>query len=120
MINFTETAILLYRQLFGTPKLAGQLADGVKTVLDGNSAVAITEACISEVAVLADDYIHHAGALAWLSEQQRVSTNFFDEKLSIQYADSARGALASVIGVTQSGHRSTVFLMPLNFPLVRT
>ncbi|NOQ79733.1 MAG: hypothetical protein GQ546_10075 [Gammaproteobacteria bacterium] len=110
MLNLTETAIRLYRQLFGSPELAGQLADGIETVLDGNTAIAVTEACITEVAALGGGFVEQGAALAWLSEQQRVSTNLFDEQLSVQQADSPRGALASAMGVTLSGHRSTVFL----------
>ncbi|MCW8932696.1 MAG: hypothetical protein OQL19_20975 [Gammaproteobacteria bacterium] len=110
MLNLTETAIRLYRQIFGSPEFAGQLVGGIETVLDGNTAIAVTEACISEVAALGGGFLEQGAALAWLSEQERVSNNFFDEKLSVQYADSPRGALASAIGVTLSGHRSTVFL----------
>jgi len=110
MKNFTSSAIRLYRQLFGSPELAGQLADGVDTVLDGNTAIAMTEACITETAVLGGGFSESGAAFAWLSEQQRVHYNLFDEKLSVQHADSPRGALAGAIGVTLSGHRSTVFL----------
>lgn len=110
MLNLTETAIRLYRQLFGSPEFAGQLADGIETVLDGNTAIAVTEACMTEVAALGGGFLEQGAALAWLSEQQRIANNLFDEKLSVQYADSPRGALASAIGVSLSGHRSTVFL----------
>ncbi|RKZ95519.1 MAG: hypothetical protein DRQ43_05350, partial [Gammaproteobacteria bacterium] len=110
MLNLTETAIRLYRQLFGSPELAGLIADGLETVLDGNTAIAVTEACITEVAALGGGFLQQGAALAWLSEQQRVSRNIFGEQLSVQQADSPRGALASAIGVTLSGHRSTVFL----------
>ncbi|MCP3851189.1 MAG: hypothetical protein GY694_13260, partial [Gammaproteobacteria bacterium] len=110
MLNLTETAIRLYRQIFGSPEFAGQLADGIETVLDGHTAVAVTEACITEVAALGSGFIEQGAALAWLSEQQRLTHNLFNEKLSVQYADSPRGALASAMGVTLSGHRSTVFL----------
>lgn len=110
MLNFTTTAIRIYRQIFGTPEFAGQLADGIETVLDGNTAIAVTEACITEVAALGGGFLQQGAALAWLSEQQRINCNLFAEKLTLQQADSARGALASAMGVTQSGHRSTLFL----------
>ncbi len=110
MLNFTETAIRLYRQLFGSPELAGQLPDGIDTVLDGHTAIAVTEAGITETAVLGSSFLEQGAALAWLAEQQRVSSNFFNQRLSIQDAESARAALAVVMGLTQSGHRSTVFL----------
>ncbi len=108
--SLTETSIRLYRQLFGSPDLAGQLADGIETVLDGNTAIAVTEACISEVAAVSNSFLTQGAALAWLAEQQRVANNLFAQPLSVQQADSPRGALASAIGVCQSGHRSTVFL----------
>ncbi|MFK5984917.1 MAG: hypothetical protein QM479_05785 [Pseudomonadota bacterium] len=110
MIKFNQTAIRLYLKLFGSPEQAGQLAYGIETVLDGNTAIAVTEACITEVAVLGGGFSEPLAALAWLSEQQRVSSNLFDQKLSVQHADSPRGALAIAMGITMSGHRSTVFL----------
>ncbi len=110
MLNFTTAAIRIYRQIFGTPELAGRLADGIETVLDGNTAIAVTEACITEVAALGGGFLEQGAALAWLSEQQRINCNLFAEKLTVQQADSARGALASAMGVTLSGHRSTLFL----------
>ncbi len=108
--DLTTTAIRLYRQLFGSPDKLGQLPDGIETVLEGHTAIAVTEACISEVVALSSSFIAQGSALAWLSEQQRVRNNVFDQPLSIQQADSPRGALASAMGITQSGHRSTVFL----------
>ena len=99
MLNFTNTAIRLYRQLFGTPELAGQLADGIETVLDGNTAIAVTEACMTEVCTLGHGFMQQGAAFAWLAEQQRIHNNLFNEQLSVQYADSARGALASAIRV---------------------
>ncbi len=114
MLNFTETAIRLYRQFFSTPDAGGLLADDIETVLDGNTAIAVTEACFTEVAALGSGFIEQGAALAWLSEQQRISKNLFDEKLTVLQADSARGALASAIGVTMSGHRSSVFLNAQN------
>ena len=108
--NLTETAIRLYRQLFGSPERIGQLADGVDTVLDGRTAVAITEACFSEVLTFGGEFLTQTSVLAWLSEQERVTSNLFDDALSVQKADSPRGALASAIGVSLSGHRSSIFL----------
>ena len=110
MLNLTDTAIRLYRQLFGSPELAGQLHDGLQTVLDGNTAIAITEAGITEVAAMGGSFLQQGAPLTWLAEQQRLTKNFFGEALSVQQADSPRGALASAMGVSLSGHRSTVFL----------
>ncbi|MCW8841625.1 MAG: 4Fe-4S binding protein [Gammaproteobacteria bacterium] len=106
MPSFTETAIKLYRQLFGTPAMAGQLADGIETVLDGNTAVAIAEACIADTAALGNN----SAGIAWQSEQQRNGSNMFGALLHSHDAESPRGALAAATGLAMAGRRATLFL----------
>ena len=110
MPSFTETAIRLYRRLFGTPALAGQLSDGVETVLDGNTAVAITEACIADSAGLGAGFPDDGAGLAWRSEQQRAGNNMFGGLLHSHEAEGARGALAAATGMAMAGQRAAVFL----------
>ncbi len=110
MPSFTETAIRLYRRLFGTPALAGQLPDGVETVLDGNTAVAITEACIADSAGFGAAFPAEGAGLAWRSEQQRTGNNMFGGLLHSHEADGARGALAAASGMSMAGQRAAVFL----------
>lgn len=110
MPSFTETAISLYRRLFGTPAMAGQLPDGVETVLDGHTAVAITEACIADSAGLGASFPGDGAALAWRSEQQRSGSNMFGGLLHSHEAEGARGALASATGMSMAGQRAAVFL----------
>jgi len=110
MPSFTETAIRLYRRLFGTPALAGQLPDGVETVLDGNTAVAITEACIADSAGLGAAFPADSAGLAWRSEQQRSGSNMFGGLLHSHEAEGARGALAAATGMSMAGQRAAVFL----------
>jgi pyruvate-ferredoxin/flavodoxin oxidoreductase len=110
MPSFTETAIRLYRRLFGTPALAGQLPDGVETVLDGNTAVAITEACIADSAGLGAAFPADGAGLAWRAEQQRTGSNMFGGLLHSHEAEGARGALAAASGMSMAGRRAAVFL----------
>lgn len=110
MPSFTETAIKLYRRLFGTPAVAGQLADGISTVLDGNTAVAITEACIADTAALCGTAFGSGAGVAWQSEQQRSGNNMFGGMLDSHDAEGARGAIAAATGLAMTGQRGTVFL----------
>ncbi len=110
MPNFTETAIRLYSRLFGSPELAGQLPDGVETVLDGNTAVAITEAAIADSAALGGGFPGSGANTAWQAEQQRQHSNMFGGQLGHVDTESGRGALAAAIGLAMSGQRATAFL----------
>lgn len=115
MPSFTETAIRLYRRLFGSPAMAGQLPDGVETVLDGNTAVAITEACIADSASLGAAFPADGTGLAWRSEQQRAGSNMFGGLLHSHEAEGARGALAAASGMGMAGRRAAVFLASQEF-----
>ncbi len=110
MPNFTEVAIKLYSRFFGSPELAGQLPDGVETVLDGNTAVAIAEAAIADSAALAGGFPGNGANTAWQAEQQRNRRNMFGTQLGSIDAESGRGALAAAIGLSLSGQRATAFL----------
>ncbi len=110
MMNLTETAIRLYQRLFGSPDLAGVIEDGIETVLDGNSAVAITEAGISDSASLGGSFPAGSAGLAWLSEQQHLGRNYYKRPLASHNAEDARGSLATAMGLAMSGQRTTAFL----------
>lgn len=105
MPSFTDTAISLYRRLFGTPEMAGRLADGIETVLDGDTAVAIAEACIADTAA-----ISNGGGVAWLSEMERNGRNMLGGTLGSLDSESPRGALAAATGLAMAGQRATLFL----------
>ncbi|MCW8918843.1 MAG: 4Fe-4S binding protein [Gammaproteobacteria bacterium] len=110
MPHFTETAIKLYSRLFGTPQMSGQLPDGVETVLDGNTAVAITEAAIADSAALGGDFPGNGANTAWRAEQQRNLRNMFGGQLGQLDTESGHGALAAAIGLALGGQRATAFL----------
>ncbi|MCP4042883.1 MAG: hypothetical protein GY731_13155, partial [Gammaproteobacteria bacterium] len=65
MPSISNTAIRLYRRLFGVPDGYERKDSGVETVLDGNGAVAITEAGISEVAAHGGTFPADGADLAW-------------------------------------------------------
>jgi pyruvate-ferredoxin/flavodoxin oxidoreductase len=110
MPSFTEVAIRLYSRFFGSPELAGQLPDEVETVLDGNTAVAITEAAIADSAALGGGFPGSGANTAWQAEQQRNHSNMFGGQLGHVATESGRGALAAAIGLALGGQRATAFL----------
>ena len=82
----------------------------IKTVLDGNTAVAAVEACISEAAGLGASFPADSADFAWQAEQDYKGTNCFGDALIHRKTESARGALSAAIGLSMSGTRATTFL----------
>ncbi len=110
MPSFDNTVIRLYKKFFGVPHGAVQTDDGVETVLDGNSAVAISEACIADTAALGTSFPDNASKLVWEAEQERQTTNVFGGILDTHEGEGPRGSLAAAMGMTASGLRATTFL----------
>lgn len=109
MPELNSMAIRLYRRLFGAK--AGDLPeDGVQTVLDGSSAVAVTEAGIAECAALGSSFPGDGAGLAWRSEQEQRKSNVFGELLASWDTEGGRGSLAAAMGLAMSGQRATAFL----------
>ncbi len=106
MPSFSNSVLRLFQRLFDSNKNKPQL--GIKTVLDGNTAVAVIETCIAETAGLGTSA--DAASYAWQVEQQQRQRNCLDKDLSSHDAESARGALAAAIGLSMSGTRTTTFL----------
>jgi pyruvate-ferredoxin/flavodoxin oxidoreductase len=107
---FDEITIRLYRRLFGAPA-TGIPANGANTVLDGNTAVALTEMGICDAAALGGTYPATGAESAWrqgLAGQP--STRGSNTAPMIQQAEGPRGALAAAIGQAMAGRRSTAFL----------
>jgi len=104
---FSNSTLRLFQRLFSTttPPHAG-----IKTVLDGNTAIAALEACIAEAAGLGTTFPADAAAFAWQTEQQRRGQNCFGKSLTGRDTEGARGALAAAIGLSMSGARATAFL----------
>lgn len=107
MPSFSNSALRLFQRFFSTsppPKAA------IKTVLDGNTAVAAIEVCLAEAAGLGASFPAEVTAFAWQTEQLRRGQNCFGKTLTGRDSEDARGAVAAAIGLSMSGARATAFL----------
>lgn len=110
MPSFASSALRLLRQLLGTRSRTAGAYAGTATALDGNTAVAATEAGIGESAGLGASFPADTAVLAWRTEQRRLGVNLMGEALAGHPAEGPRGALAAAIGLSMSGSRATAFL----------
>ena len=110
MPGFANTALRLLKRMLGTASRTEGPYAGNPTVLDGNTAVVVTEAGISEVAGLGASFPAQAADLAWCAEQWRHGTNLAGSPLGTQTTEGPRGALAAAMGLAMAGVRATSFL----------
>lgn len=103
MPSFANSALRLLRHLLGAPTRAAGPYAGEPTALDGNTAVAVTEAAIAELAALGASFPADAADLAWRTEQLRRGRNGFGDALGNQGAEGPRGALAAALGLAMGG-----------------
>jgi pyruvate-ferredoxin/flavodoxin oxidoreductase len=106
----TNPALRLLRNLLGTRSRSDARHAGNPTVLDGNCAVAVTEAVVSEAAGLGGSFPADGAALAWRAEQRRHGGNLAGMPLATVAAESPGGALAAAMGQALAGVRATTFL----------
>ncbi|GAB6041120.1 4Fe-4S binding protein [Endothiovibrio diazotrophicus] len=99
MSKLNDLAIRLYRRLFGAKDhyAFGGVADGV---LDGHTAVAVSEAMLAEAAAFGGALA--AARLGWQQGRR--------EALASDGAEGPRGALAAAMGRALAGQRACVFL----------
>lgn len=111
MPSLTTSAIALFHRFFGhSAEAEHDYPAGVETVLDGNTAVAITEACIAEAAGLGGTFPTEGASFTWKAEQARKIINCLGGTLNSREAEAPRGALAAAIGQTMAGIRTTLFI----------
>ena len=110
MSALRDIAIRWYRKAFGAPAGSDIRDEGLDTVLDGNSAVALSEAAIASHAVLGGSSPATDADTAWLGELARGSTNLFGETLAADSAEGPRGIVAAATGLALAGRRATAFL----------
>ncbi len=110
MPGFANSALRLLRRLLGAPIRAAGPYAGELTALDGNTAVAVTEAAIAELAMLGASFPADAADAAWRTEQLRHGRNLLGNVLGTQGAEGPRGALAGALGLAMGGIRATAFL----------
>ena len=109
MATMRNTAIRWYRKVFGAPAGSDIRDEGLATVLDGNTAVALSEAGIATHAVLGGGAPVAPADGVWLGEVAH-GTNLFGQALAAQSADGPRGIVAAATGLSLAGRRATAFL----------
>ena len=110
MTDMRNIAIRWYRKVFGAPAGSDIREEGLETVLDGNSAVAISEAGIASHAVLGGSMPSKDADAVWLSELAHGGSNLFGDALAAQTAEGPRGIVAAATGLALAGRRATAFL----------
>jgi pyruvate-ferredoxin/flavodoxin oxidoreductase len=110
MPSLTNTAIRLYRRVFGAPPGSDLAAEGLNTALDGNNAIVLAEASIAQHAVLGGSFPAGYADSNWLSELESGAANLYGAMLSAQTAEGPRGIVAAATGLTLAGRRATAFL----------
>jgi pyruvate-ferredoxin/flavodoxin oxidoreductase len=109
MAGMRSTAVRWYRKVFGAPAGSDIREQGLDTVLDGNTAVALSEAGIATHAVLGGTAPAGKADSVWLDEVEH-GTNLFGDALAAQMAEGPRGIVAAATGLALSGKRATAFL----------
>ncbi len=110
MPGLRNIAIRWYRKVFAAPAGSDIREEGLDTVLDGNSAVALSEAGIASHAVLGGSFPCADADSVWLRELEHGGTNLFGEALSAQTTEGPRGIVAATTGLALAGRRATAFL----------
>jgi pyruvate-ferredoxin/flavodoxin oxidoreductase len=110
MSTLRNHAIRWYRKVFGAPTGSDIRDEGLDCVLDGNSAVALSEATIATHAVVGSSSPAKEADTVWLSEVEQNGTNLFGEVLSAQATEGPRGVIAAATGLALAGKRVTAFL----------
>jgi len=110
MATLRTVAIHWYRKVFGAPPGSDIREEGLSTVLDGNSAVALSEASIAGYAVLGGTFPASDAEQVWRGEIENGNTNLYGEQLAAQAAEGPRGMLAAATGLALAGRRATAFL----------
>lgn len=110
MPSFANTALRLLRRVLGAPARTSGPYGGEPTALDGNTAVAATEAALAEAAGLGASFPADTAELAWRAEERRHRANLLGGALETLHAEGPRGALAAACGLALGGTRATAFL----------
>ena len=97
MASLRNIAIRWYRKAFGAPAGSDIREEGLDTVLDGNSAVALAEAGIASHAVLGGSPPAAEADSVWRAELHNGTSNVFGEALSADTAEGPRGIVAAAL-----------------------
>ncbi|MBN2797717.1 MAG: 4Fe-4S binding protein [Deltaproteobacteria bacterium] len=108
MASLASRGLNWVRSLFASAEEGPALA-GLPAVLNGATAVAITEACLAEVAGVGGSDASLSLALAWDQERASRTLNLFGAPLDDVAAADPRGVLAAALGLSMGGLRATAF-----------
>lgn len=106
----SQSALRILRRLLGAPARAAAPPVDTPLLLDGNTAVALTEAALGEAAGLGAGFPANGADLAWRAEQARRGRDLAGAPLASLGAADPRGALAVAMGQALAGLRATCFL----------
>ncbi len=110
MPGLVDTGLRLLRSLVGSGGDAPAPLPGLETALRGAVAVAVTEACVAEVAGLGAGAPADVLTRAWEEERRREGLNVFAAPLTDITAPTPRGTMAAAVGMALAGARATAFL----------
>ncbi len=114
MPGLVDTGLRLLRSMVGNGGDAVAPLPGLETALRGAVAVAVTEACVAEVAGLGAGAPADVLTRAWEEERRREGLNVFGAPLTDIVAPTPRGTLASAVGLALTGTRATAFFSGAN------
>ena len=110
MTSFAASSLRLLRRLLQAKTAAPTAAAQAPVVLDGMSAVALTEASIAQSAALGAGFPAAAAARLFQRQQAQRNVNEFGEPLTGVDASGPRSALATALGLSLAGERASAFL----------
>ncbi len=109
MHSLVEAGRRVLRALLAQPGRPGEILMEDATALDGTTAVAVTEACIAQVAALGAAPPALASERVWKDQVRRSKVNMLGETLDSIQAGGTRGSLSTAMGLASSGVRASAF-----------
>lgn len=116
---FSAAALRLLRRALGAATPDEGSHAGEATVLDGNTAVAVTEAGISATAILGGSFPADLSDLLSNRARPRAHTNLAGLPLEGLTTGDPRGMLSAAMGLALSGNRASAFLSAADLALDR-
>lgn len=117
MPSIASRGMAWLQALFTAGSEAERVTEGVSAALDGATAVAVTEACLAEVAGVAPRGAALSLASAWDQERSRKTLNLFDQSLDDVETLSTRGVVSAAMGLALGGVRATGFVAGGGLPV---
>ena len=116
---FSAAALRLLRRVLGAATPEAGSHTGEPTVLDGNTAVAVTEAGVSSTAILGGSFPADLTDLLSGSARPRAPINLAGLPIEGLASGDPRGILSAAMGLALSGNRACVFLSAADLAIGR-